>query len=76
MSKEEVNTSLNRITANCERPAVKTESSTEVRSTLTPMEKRLRNLNKKLEQIDALKDRLKKGEKLETTQVISLQHAR
>lgn len=45
---------------------------TPVAPTLTPTEKRLRALNKKLQQIQTLKERLAKGEHLEKTQVHTL----
>jgi len=38
-------------------------------SSLNPLEKRLRNLKKKLQQIENLKEKQKKGEVLEETQV-------
>lgn len=39
-------------------------------SSLTPTEKRLRNLKKKLQQINTLKEKQLKGEKIENTQVL------
>jgi translation initiation factor 2A len=44
-------------------------SSPETNSGLTPTEKRLRTLKKKLQQITTLKDKQLNGEKLEDTQV-------
>ena len=52
-------------TADSSTPSAAPDTS----SSLTPTERRLRSLNKKLQQIQTLKDRRGKGETLEATQV-------
>ena len=72
LSAEEVNESLKRISENCIATDTQNTNNEEKRSSLSPIEKKIRNLEKKLQQIYALKVKLENGEKLEQTQVSTL----
>lgn len=69
LSTHEVASSLDRITANVE---INKEEVPAIKSTLSSSERRLKSLNKKLQQIEELKIRKIKGEKLELTQVAKI----
>jgi len=69
LSAEEVNESLKRISENCTSTDTQNTNNQEKSSSLSPIEKKIRNLEKKLQQIYALKAKLENGEKLEQTQI-------
>ncbi|XP_065064231.1 uncharacterized protein LOC135690568 [Rhopilema esculentum] len=72
ISSDEVTESLGRIAVACKKgePPKKEAERT---SFVNPFEKSLHKLEKKLKQIDALKERQKNGEKLEKTQITKIE---
>lgn len=69
LSTAEVNESLARISKNINKNGNDQAENVVTNSALSPIEKKIRNLEKKLQQIDSLKIKQQKGEKLESTQV-------
>ena len=64
-----MNESLARISQNYSGDKSAEVDNQETKSNLSPIEKKIQNLEKKLQQIEALRIKLKNGEKLEQTQV-------
>ena len=64
-----MNQSLKRISDSYAQTKAPESKTTEARSMLSPIEKKIRNLEKKLQQINTLKTKLENGEQLEQTQV-------
>ena len=70
LSSKEISTSLDRISGKVGKGTDTTvEQPKEEKGSINPLEKDLRNIRKKLTQIEFLKEKAAKGEKLEKTQV-------